>query len=308
MTKTQVEIPIEKLGLPGITEELIVLDKFDGDGREDDDRRSDCEERIFNIQARLSKYPEANEEISCEIDPEQGGSGFLVCGENIHMEINSSNGPFKILPNNKHQFSVVSFSCKAHSPKAVTPFIDYICFKENLPLFLPIVVCEDPKNNIRTFDYIPPFPSVAFNPHQGKIINELCSLYALYREAKNTYSPYYKFLCYFKILEGIYKYVRPKALKKAKEKGIELSTIKEVVPSHSEIDEALEGQRISTLFHDRFTKSFRDKVAHYILDSGSILNVSDYATSKEFSKELKLLEICTRIVLQTQEKYCSEVE
>lgn len=306
------QVPIERLAPPGIAGELIVLDVIDGDHRSDDDRLHDHSERPFRIQARLSNHPEANEGISVDIDPEGGSSCFLAHPDAVITKLYSPAGPFEILHNKKRELSLVNFSCNATSTKearqkfldGVMPFFNYLCFKADLPLFIPLVVCEDQKNNLRAFDYVTPFPRATISPHEASFVADLLPLYGLYREAKNAHSPYYKFLCYFKILEGIYRHVRGATFEKARDKGIEIATRKEVVPDHPELDRSTVGQPIGPLFSNHFEKSFRDRVAHYILDSGSVLNVSDYATSNEFSQELLLLEVCARVVLETQEAYC----
>jgi hypothetical protein len=314
---TSTSIPLDRLAPPGIAGELLVLDCRAIDARSDDERRlRDRAERKFEVSARLSKHPEANAGINADLDPDAGSSYFLAHPEAVITKIYSPLGPFEIRHNKRRELSLVTFSCIAGSARearqkfldGVMPFFDNLCFRANLPLFVPLVHCRDVTNSLSAFDYVAPYPSATINPHEWHGSRELAPAYALYREAKNTHSPYYKFLCYFKVLEGIYGHIRPATFKEARAKGVDISSrSKEVVPDHLELDKALVGQPIGTLFHDRFEKIFRDRVAHFILDSGSVLNVSDYATSLEFNNELLLLELCARVVLETQEGYCEMV-
>jgi len=63
------------------------------------------------------------------------------------------------------------------------------------------------------------------------------------------------------------------------------------------------GKPIKEVFDTQFTPHFRNKVAHYILDDGDILNVSTYEVLSEFSNELALIEACVRVVIEVQASY-----
>lgn len=282
------------------------------EARLDKNRLSDQSERTFTVRARLSKHPEASETINSKVDPEDGGS-YVLAPPGIECRIAASLGSFQILQNKRHELSVIVFECTATSTdgarqqflSAVTPFLDYIAFTIDAPIHLPVVVCEDHKNQLAAFEFVAPSRGAMLTPHAGSVITDLNPLFALYREGKNASSPFYKFLCYFKILEGIYKHVRPETFKKAREKNIDIKTTREIVPSHPELDTADVGKPIGPLFENRFQKQFRDGIAHYLLDSGSVLNVSDHATSSAFWREVLLLETCVRVVIQSQMEYCN---
>ncbi len=311
----ETQIPLEKLGPPGIGGELIIVHTFAGDTRSDEDRRKDPTKRPFTVRARLSKQAQADDGVTSVVSSDFGGSYFLAHPDSVVTELHSSAGPFKIYHNKNREFSTVEFSCVAASVSeargqfltGVMPFFDYLCFTASVPLHVPLVVCEDVQNQVIEFAYVTPYPKTTINPHEGQFITALVPMYALYREARNASSPFYAFLCYFKILEGIYRHIRAQTFKLAREKCVLIATREEKVPSGSNINAGFAGKPIGPLFESRFQKIFRDRVAHYILDSSTPLNVSDDAATTEFRDELFLIEQCARVVLSVQAEYCKSV-
>jgi len=61
----------------------------------------------------------------------------------------------------------------------------------------------------------------------------------MYREAKNASSDFYRFLCYYKILEGLLGPMRADVYKRAATKGLEIRAPKQLVPAGSELPGAL---------------------------------------------------------------------
>jgi hypothetical protein len=308
-------IPIDKLGIPGIPGELVFVDAVPGETRSDNERLTDTAIRPFRVTARLAKNPEPTSSINLSTQPEHGDSYLLAHPHAKYTKIKCRPGELHLFHNSKREISCIRFTCNAESPKqarakfldAVSPFIDYLSFKANVPIFVPLVVCEDERNGLQTINYVGPHPSVSVQPHETELNRGLMPIYALYREAKNSISPYYKFLCYFKILEGIYKHLRAETFREARTRGLSIPAQKELVPLIDELNssaQALVGKPIKEIFDNRLAPEFRDKIAHYIVNDGDILNVSSYGASAEFSNELGLIEACVRVVIEVQESYC----
>jgi len=145
----------------------------------------------------------------------------------------------------------------------------------------------------------------------ARLNSELAPVYGLYREAKNASSPFYRFLCYFKILEGVFGLLRRDLFGRARKRGVSLTKQKEVIPDHSELQTLapeLIGCSIKDYFDNTLRKQFRDAVAHYILDSGRIITPSDPQAVAAFVNVILPAELCCRVVIEQHERYLSELE
>lgn len=311
---TSTNVPIEKFGPPGLPSDFLVLDVLRGDKRSDQDRMKDNSERQFKVAALLTKAPLATDNVNFSVDVELGSSYISAHPDAVKTLIKIPQGIMELLHNKKRELALVHFQCAATSSvkarnvfiNALSPILDHISYLGNVPLFIGIVECLDEKNNLRTYDYINPHFNTVVNPHEALLHERLKPIYALYREAKNGHSPFYKFLCYYKILEGLYNHVRPTFFRFAKDKGIYISREKELVPDHDELKMShpdLIGKPIKEIFDARFTPEFRDEVAHYLLSDGAVLNVSDPETAARFGRELLPIELCARTVISVQERY-----
>ena len=305
---------------PGVKGELGILLVSKDEKRSDQDIFQDKRLRRFIIKAQLSKnsYVAANS-IKASINENEGKSFLIVPPHILYSKVQSPHGEFVFIHNNSNELSCIKFSCTACSPQeaksffheAVMPFIDNISYKSNCPIHVPLISCEDVDNRFSTINYTSPYKKVRLNPHESRFNERMIPVYALFREAKNTDSSYYKFLCFYKILEGIYKHLRPELFKKAKEHNIDVQGQKELVPDHPELQRfhpEYVGKPIKTFFDNEFQKEFRDSIAHFLLHDGSVLNISDYSINSKFTNVLLVIELCCRTVIDTQENYYQQYE
>jgi hypothetical protein len=132
-------------------------------------------------------------------------------------------------------------------------------------------------------------------------------LYALYREAKTNPSNFYEVLCYFKILDAVYKHLRGPLMRRAKRQGINIQTRIEVVPDHPELqrfDVQCCGKPVHDVYDGHLRKQYRNAVAHFLTEEDTNpLNVSDYETSASFADVVLLAQLCCRVVIDTQADY-----
>jgi hypothetical protein len=300
---------------PGLPCEMVTVPVFRGDQRKDLDRLNDKQLRKFVVNARLAKSADPPAGIDFSIGPQFGGSFVLAQPDALFSKIYMPNGVCVVEHNERRELANIRYECEATSSgdargkfmRDIAPFLDHLSYVADTPLHVAQIHCEDTVNQVQAVSCIVPHRTVTLNPHAASVIAALLPIYALYREAKVSNSPFYKFLCYYKIMEGIYKHVRPETVKKAKERNIKLTMQREVVPDNEELrvtSTNLIGKPIQPLFETTFSNDFRHQVAHYIRDDGAILNVSDYAAFSEFGNKLYLMECCVRVVVAAQEGYC----
>lgn len=312
--KYNISIEKKKLPPPGILDYIVQVPTFENDSRTDEERLQDKEERKFKIKAILTKEIQFSGTADLDIDETKGASFFKVPEEALKLKIYNKYGIFLGAKNIANEIS--AFLGEVNSTnwnnavklfiEAVSPMLDYFSFIANCPILISKVYCNDTKNNIEFISYTVPYSEVTISPHIDSLPEELIPIFALYREAKNNHSPFYRFLCYYKILEGVLKNIRPKLFKKLKSQSIQFIRLEESVPKHKEIEVELQkliGKNIQSVFEDYFTKKYRNIVAHFIVKDGRILNVSEFQSSNEFNSALLLIELCVRKVIDNQINY-----
>jgi hypothetical protein len=152
---------------------------------------------------------------------------------------------------------------------------------------------------------------------------EFCSLAGLYREALNSNTPAFQFLCYYKILEGIKKR-RQRLIGEAKAAGAEIPKPPlQIVPSNQAdflpwlhaiygiarpwdyimlesifVAEA-RGKKFNQIIDDHLRR-VRDRIAHAILDSGELtLSADEDLDIREIYKWLSLTKCLVRHMLKS---------
>lgn len=315
---SNVDVPIESLGLAGMHGELVIVDVSPGETRSDDQRLRDKSDREFVVRGMLAKSPEPVGQVRASFQDDQGASFLLVPDRVLYSKVQTGEGIFHFNKNASNELSSVEFRCDANSitqarerfARVVLPFLDFLSFSGNCPVHVTQIVCEDPKNHLSSTDYVAPHRSVVTTPHVAPIREDLIPIFALYREAKNNASSYYKFLCYYKILEGIFGRLRPALFAEVKRSGTSLETVREVVPDNHELrswNPTVVGRPIKAYFDDVLTPQFRHAVAHFALTAIAPLNLSDYLANYTFQKIALVAELSARIVIETHLGYVQQL-
>jgi hypothetical protein len=133
----------------------------------------------------------------------------------------------------------------------------------------------------------------------------MAPVYAMYREAKNSFSDFYKFLCCYKILEGLLGTLRARVFVYARDRNIELERPKEKVPDLPEISPRFQtyvGKSIKAFFDEVLTPQFRNAAAHFVTDDGEILNMSSPDHIGSYAEILFVTESCVRTTIEVHEK------
>ncbi len=313
-------IPSINLDPPGAFGELYVVDAQEGDSREKDlHKLQDKEPREFTVVASLGKHSELKGDVALSISDGKGESYIYAHPDALVTKLYSPEGVIFIHHNSMRELCRAEYVCRASSAneartkfiEGFAPYLDHVSYLGSVPIHITQITTTDKKNGVHGTVYTAPYSSIIVNPHKAELFEELIPIYALYREAKNANSPFYRFLCFYKILEGIYLILRPKVFKTANTLGVNLDKEKEVVPSSGIIQQSfsnLVGLPIKKVFDERFQPEFRNKVAHYLLDSTTPLNVSDFGVYAGFGREICLIEACVRVVVDTHSKYLSQIK
>lgn len=111
-------------------------------------------------------------------------------------------------------------------------------------------------------------------PTTNKVVaRTMRPIYALYREGVSTANPFYQFLCFYKVMEGIRKLRSGLHKDIALQKGTSLSRPKETLNGLGEEQlptwKALRGKSFSDVF-DYLSQNERVSVAHFLLDGADL--------------------------------------
>lgn len=316
-------LPADKFAPPGISGDIFIVPQFSHHPpgvpiEENPQALLDGTEREFVVSCMFSTDMGFNRGIDGIVDPQAGASFFRAPTSLSVFKIHTPLGVFDLAVNSKGDFSGATLVCRAHSLQeakhifleGLVPTLDHFAYLGNLPLIIVRTLVTDKKHKTFSFGYTAPYQTADLNPGGITIHLEMLPIYALYREAKNSLSPFYRFLCYYKILEGIYRHLRPALFQKAANAGKKLSTMKELIPDDKEINnnhQNLVARPIQKFFENELTKDFRDAVAHYFLDNGTLMNVSDPTTTERYLNILWPLELCCRTVIANQENYYDQL-
>ena len=297
-------------GIPGM---LYIVPVFAEGNHSDEERLRDSSERDFDLRCSFATHLSHTRNIEARIKDGEGTSFFLVSHHVEPVKVQTPHGEFLLEKNSDGEMCGGTAQCKARSSRdairyflsMVSPFLDTLAYRADMPLVIEKVQCIDKKNSVTVVNYVAPYLRVNLNSHAGQIFEPMIPMYAMYREAKNNTSVYYRLLCFYKILEGIYNYLRPNLMRAAHRQRINLQTRRELVPNHPELQRfhaSYINSPIHPLFEGEF-KQLRDVAAHFLLDDGRIANVADAENQSKFSDFLLVAQLCVRVAIDTQEDY-----
>ena len=301
-------------GRPGTDGYAIAVDHIEGDTRSDETRIKDESERLFQMVGILAPFPSFPEGIDLSATKDLGGSYIVVPERVVHVRLDTPAGAFQLDKNSRNELASVSADCRATGwraavglfVQAISPYLDRLAYVGSVPIVFSKLVCTDVTNGVQVVSFRVPFAPVTLNPFEEVLYEPLFAIYALYREALASASNYYKFLCHYKILEGIFRRLRPELMKNARSVGIQISTRNENVPADQELlrfKPGYVGRSIPDLFETELTTEYRNAVAHFGLNDGRLLYTSDYSWATKFGEIVLVTEISAREVIGCQEDY-----
>ena len=315
---TSARIPTEKFGPSGIAGRLSVLALIPGEMRQDLDRLTDTSLRTIKIRATLSKAAALNEEFNFSIGPDDGSSYMLLPANQVTLKIATNDGAFFIKRNKSNELSYIEAEIPTMSiddaskkfRRMVTPMLDHLSYLNNCPIFVGKIIYSDEKNNNEAGDYVAPYRKSVINNSVSLLSGSLMPIYAMYREAQNASSNFYKFICYFKIMDGLMGKMRADVFQMARDASINLEGTKLIVPDHEDIQGDLRqsiGRPVMELFDGLLTTKFRNAASHFMTKDGSILNVSDPEHIDNYAGVILICELCVRLSIADHEAMLQKV-
>lgn len=306
------DLPVEELGTPGAVTTLHLIPAQ----ASDDQVFRDDTERQFEISARLSKVPAMiTEHIKLDFGNNDGGSYLKTDGREIRFE--TSLGQIAVEKNEANEVSLVKIKCTARNPvearhkfvEAVSPVLDHLSYTLNVAVFIALVRVYDVGHQSLHVQYVAPYRAYVIMDSMVRTFIELKPVYSMYREAKNADSHFYKFLCYYKIMEGLLKPMRVSVIARAKEMGVALQHERDLVPDDADLADDLKvhvGKSIKAFFDDFLTVNFRNAVAHFQSDVGT-LDVGSARHQDAYGNLAFVTDLCARALLTRHERLLAQL-
>jgi hypothetical protein len=311
---TSVKIDRDRLGAPGTDACLHTVEIRSDDTRPDDQRLADRTQRAFHIRAVLSKAHSQLEGIRGGITLGEGGC-FITAPQDLKIE--DPRGSYLIFRNERGELALITRTLMATWYEeafdfffiGLTPFLDYLSFLSNTPIVVDIMEARDETNHITTVTYRAPYETKVLSEVVVGLSSPLFPAYGLYREALSAHSNFYRFLCFFKIMEGIIKSIRPQLFRLALQQGISITKQKDLVPDDPELQKFQPkyiGRLIHELYNGEFQSEYRHCVAHFALNDGGVTNPSSQRERSRFANIVYLAEVCARELIRNQEGYFAQ--
>jgi hypothetical protein len=209
--------------------------------------------------------------------------------------------------------------------KALAPFLSMWSLTLDIPILVETVQVTDLTTHTEMLRIVAPY--VEMKPGAGPsapLSESFCHYASFYREGMNSHSPFYRFLCFYKIVESL-NLRRGQNAKEARLHGEEPKKYQEDVPlsreairgilgllypSRSDWDDDLtmnqilpneaHGKRFKFV-RAQYLEPIRDRIAHALRRSGMIEHVADRLEDvNTVTKWLPLLRLWVRVMLKSE--------
>lgn len=312
-TENSIAIPLDRLGAAGVQGELIVKAMFAHRNNDDPIRFDDRSERRFEVKAKLSRSPPDTFDWNGSFDRTHGSSFIMASGEISHFELKIPESLIRLDVNEKRQVSMASAEISAISANearqrfltALSRYLDRMSYLAGIPTHVALVVVRDTMHEVQYFSFISPPRDTSIEPGDETLSADMQPVYALYREAMNSSSPYYRVLCFHKIMEGLLGPLRVSLRKRAKLASLDLPNIKDRAPDHPDFPQGLRSHvgTPTKEFYDKFlSNQYRDAMAHFTLKQSVALDVSSPEYFSRFVDVAFAADLCTRALTQAHER------
>jgi hypothetical protein len=308
-----VELALDKMPVAGALGQLTVLAIMENETRDNDARLNDQSSRPFLIRLILSKQTTFPDKLNYNFTRNDGASYVTIAAEATSLSVRTTLGAFEVELNDRRELSLIRTQIQAVSAieardkayNLTVPFLDSLSFWSNTPIITGLMEIYDEINQAYTIDMMGPERTIVYGPGVNRLFAALEPIYGLYREFKNSDSTYYRLLCLYKIMEGVFGPLRRNARKEAKRIGAELSWQKEFVPSHPHIAPPLRylvGKPIKEFYDTVLQKEYRDTVSHFLVRENVVLKVSSAAERFRFAEMTFLSDLCVRVLISNHEQ------
>jgi len=331
-------------GVPGEEHKIIVAPIFkDGPS---DPRQMDLvgKRGPYRVQFLLSRpgYPIAREREHKFIDNVVGESHVRIAKpaaergpndpERILIQTQGKNFQFEGLPNKDGFLGKLVVNLEADSALAaeneaygsITPFLSAWSLNLDTPIHIETTQVTDLKTQVNSLRVHTPHFEMNFGGGTPAFFaDEFCQYASIYREGLNTNSSFYRFLCFFKIIESLIAR-RGREAGQARLAGLDPRRPSERIPEKKEEliallnrlytwrniwdDMAVKqifppevlGKKITSI-RDKHLRPLRRGIAHALLEPGEITIILDKIEHiREVNTWLPLCRICARWMLLSE--------
>jgi Methylamine utilization protein MauJ len=309
------KIPDEQLGTPGARIELHIVPRFEGD--EAPDVLANITKRLFRVSARLAHAPSIIGQIRADFTEGDGDSFLMLPNEATQLRIDTAEGCFYIRSNKARQLSLIEWECRAISVRdartrfieAVYPALDHFSYSHNVPLFVAMVRVFDVTHQSTHIECNAPYRLQVVPNSMNRLFLDMKPIYAMYREAKNSDSYFYRFLCCYKIMEGLLGGMRASVFERAKKSEIQLTSERDIVPDNEDLAPEFKlyvGKSIKVLFDNVLTGKFRHAVAHFTTEEGA-LHISSAMALDKYASVALIADLCARQLIASHERLLTKL-
>jgi hypothetical protein len=304
-----VEVSRAVLPAPGAPNAITVVAIMENETRDEAIRLQDRSLRMFDVEVLLTKQLTLPDKFNGDFTKEDGASLIKLAGT---IKVDTTSGSFHVEPNIRNEMALIRMRVEAHVATearnkvydATSAFLDHLSYLARTPILTGLMKISDTKNDIISIEIIGPDREATLNSGSAKLFSELAPIYALYREFKNSSSSYYRLICLFKIMEGIFGGLRPKGRELANALGVPFSITKERVPHHPDIAQELRyliRMPIKKFYDNILEKRYRDTASHFLVQENVILQVSSAEERNKFAEMTFVCDLCACVLISNHE-------
>jgi hypothetical protein len=280
-------IPVEKLGPPGLTEELVISAGSSEEDLGPEPRTKTM--RIFEAWATLvASPPLTTPQLSTSplmgdtpLAAQSPGLDFLHTfgvlgghdGRKVHLMFEQ---------NDKGRVGLVRARLLADSyhdardtfRSALNRLLSIWCWESGVPLSTAHTCVSDPTNGLQYLESTTPYKPVDLLVNQGSansVAREFQAAFSFFREGLSSTSPPYRLLCFYKTL-GVLRRTESSFAKAIADSGGDRRVFHQEATCKIQADDLAALQWPETIgwsigkFHEKTLRPLRNKIAHDLLD------------------------------------------
>ena len=237
--------------------------------------KGNTESRLFTARAMFGKDMNRAAEPACNA---LYGSSYVSLADAVRPPtITTSLGVMSLYANERQEMAIAQMEVEAAGVfagrhkflSALYPALDYLAYECDVPIHVNTIGLFDKKYPVTTLFFVSPYFEKKLKGGHRDLGPEVRAVLALYREAKSTSSAAYKILNYYKIIEGVQLIAKPKLFKEATQRGVPVSSARDMVPDHPDYPPDMVpwvGKTIGDFRENLLRETYRNAVSHFALD------------------------------------------
>lgn len=316
-----IDIPLDDLGTPGAQLFLEIVPRFEVHDVAPEEVLADRKPRQFVVSGRLAKEPSSvghTGKINGAFSQNDGDCYLRAPSGAAKIRIDTTWGFFYVEPSTTGELGLVEFECLAICPsearkqfvEAVYPTLDHWSYANNVAIFVATIRVLDVTHQSTHIAFCAPYRNQVLGDSANELFVEMKPIYSMYREAKNASSDFYRFLCLYKIMEGLLGTMQGDVFKQFKAARVTASKKRDIVPDDPHFPGDLKryiGKSMQAFFDDVLTARFRDAVAH-LRTSNGVLDVSSPAEIDRYAGLAFATDLCARVLINSHERLLAQLK